>query len=188
MLVVLIGKTCSGKDTIAKKLIDKGWEKVVTYTTRPMRSGEIDGKTYHFITDKEFKDKIKSNFFTEYKSYNSANSSIWYYGSALKDNYNSNNHIIILTPEGYKDLLKTKIPHISVYIHANNETITQRLKKRGDNKNEAERRLQQDNIDFKDVYTLVNQVVINNAKDNLEDVVKEIEKYVNMISLFLKDF
>ena len=40
MIYVLLGKTASGKDTIASKLSKKGLKRVVTYTTRPPRKGE----------------------------------------------------------------------------------------------------------------------------------------------------
>ncbi len=64
----IIGKSASGKDTIYRKLLEKtgagsarkeaGAESnadtrtlhpVVTYTTRPMREGEVDGREYHFV-------------------------------------------------------------------------------------------------------------------------------------------
>ena len=50
MLLVICGKMCSGKDTIVKRLINKGFKKVVTYTTRPKRRGETDGVDYHYIS------------------------------------------------------------------------------------------------------------------------------------------
>ena len=69
MIVVLLGKTSSGKDTVCNQLIQKGYKKLVTYTTRPMRPGEIQDVTYHFISDEDFYDKINSNFFAEWKVY-----------------------------------------------------------------------------------------------------------------------
>ena len=36
-MLLLTGKTCSGKDTIKKELIKMGMESVITYTTRPPR-------------------------------------------------------------------------------------------------------------------------------------------------------
>ena len=54
-MIVLLGKTASGKDTILNELVKKyNYRKMITYTTRPMRKGEIQDKTYHFISDEEF--------------------------------------------------------------------------------------------------------------------------------------
>ena len=50
----LMGKSASGKDTIYNRLLAMErlhLRRVVPYTTRPMRSGEIDGQTYFFCTD-----------------------------------------------------------------------------------------------------------------------------------------
>ncbi len=50
----LIGKSVSGKDTIYRELFsDENFElkKVIPYTTRPIRDGEIEGREYHFVDD-----------------------------------------------------------------------------------------------------------------------------------------
>lgn len=62
-LLVLMGKSCSGKDTIANELVNKyGYESFVSYTTRPMRDGEVQDQTYHFISEDEFINKIMMDF------------------------------------------------------------------------------------------------------------------------------
>ena len=61
MLLIICGKMCSGKDTIVKRLINKGFKKVVTYTTRPKKRGEVDGVDYHYISKEDF--EKKSNYF-----------------------------------------------------------------------------------------------------------------------------
>lgn len=52
MIYYLMGKSASGKDTLYRRLreLRPDWQEVVLYTTRPMRTGEIEGKTYHFVT------------------------------------------------------------------------------------------------------------------------------------------
>lgn len=39
---------------------------VITYTTREMRHGEVQGNPYHFISSEEFKQKVEENFFVEW--------------------------------------------------------------------------------------------------------------------------
>ena len=65
MSICLVGKSCSGKDTVARELVKLGYEKILTYTTRPQRPSELDGVDYHFITENEFKDMIKNKEFQE---------------------------------------------------------------------------------------------------------------------------
>lgn len=174
MCLIIIGKTCSGKDSIVKRLCkDYGFEKIVTYTTRPMRKNETQDVTYHFISEDDFKKKIEDGFFTEYKTYN-ATDGLWDYGSRLTDC--NEKCVIILTPAGYKDYLKSASDesHVSIYIYANNNTIRTRLKKRGDKKEEAERRILADNEDFKDTMSIVDRIVYNNDGANIDDVVKKV--------------
>ena len=51
----IMGRSASGKDTVYRELKKRFPElsTYVMYTTRPMREGEIDGISYHFITDRE---------------------------------------------------------------------------------------------------------------------------------------
>ena len=52
MLVILSGVSGAGKDTIKKELI-KRKANIVTipsFTDRPKREGDIEGKTYNFVT------------------------------------------------------------------------------------------------------------------------------------------
>ena len=179
-MVIIMGKTSSGKDTIVNELISKhGFRKCVTYTTRPMRDGEKQDITYHFITEDDFKQKIREDFFTEYKSYDTE-LGIWYYGVALEDVENADDKtVIILTPDGYRDVIKkVKNKPKSIYIYANNSTIKERLINRGDDPKEAQRRLEHDNIDFKGVETEVDKIVYNNKGSNINDVVNKILKYL----------
>ena len=50
----VLGKSCSGKDTIFRYLKENtelNLKTVVGYTTRPMRAGETDGVEYFFVND-----------------------------------------------------------------------------------------------------------------------------------------
>ena len=77
MSICLVGKSCSGKDTIARELVKLGYERILTYTTRPARSNELDGVDYHFVTENEFKDMIKNKEFLEWRSYQT-DEGTWY--------------------------------------------------------------------------------------------------------------
>ena len=56
-----MGKTCSGKNAVVSELVKRGWSQIVTYTTRPRRRGEIEGREYHFLTDEEFESISQDN-------------------------------------------------------------------------------------------------------------------------------
>lgn len=178
MLLILLGKTCSGKDTIAKELAMKyGFHRITTTTSRPMRKDEIQDIDYHFVSENEFKEKIEEGYFVEYQTYETT-SGKWYYGTTYKslENIKDNErYVIILTPNGYKELIKkVSIHHKLVYVYANNSTITNRLKKRKDKNDSIQRRIERDNEDFKGVETIVDRIVYNNDTDNLDYVIEKI--------------
>lgn len=180
-MVVIIGKTAAGKDSIVNKLVSQyGFKKCITYTTRPKRYGEKQGKTYHFVSEESFKQKIQDGFFAEWKTYNTE-FGVWYYGSALEDFENADDRtLIILTPDGYRDIIKRlNTRPKTIYIYANNSTIKERLLKRGDDKNEAQRRLEHDNIDFKGIEHEVDKIFYNNSGTDVDELAKEINVWLN---------
>lgn len=178
-LLCLVGKSCSGKTSIRDRLVKKGFNPIITYTSRPMRKGEVDGKDYYFISEEEFINKIHSDFFAEYKTYNTAHG-FWYYGTSRESLINGdNNKVIILTPSGLVDIQDSiTIPIFSIYIYANNNTIQTRLENRGDRKDEIVRRIEADNKDFAGVGEKVNKIIYNNLGDSLDEIVEKIERYV----------
>lgn len=47
-MIILIGKSGSGKDAILRELQKHGFTKITTVTTRPPRHNEINGRSYIF--------------------------------------------------------------------------------------------------------------------------------------------
>lgn len=78
----LMGKSASGKDTISDQLILKNprLKKYVMYTTRPQRYGEVDGKTYHFITLKDLENFSAQGRLIEKRTYQTIEGS-WVYAT-----------------------------------------------------------------------------------------------------------
>ena len=65
MLVILSGVSGAGKDTIKKELI-KRRKNIVTlpsFTDRPKRNGDVEGKTYNFVTTEEFEKMIENTLY-----------------------------------------------------------------------------------------------------------------------------
>lgn len=183
-MIILLGKSASGKDTVVNKLIHNyyGYEKIITWTTRPMRPGEKQDLTYHFTDDEDFEEKIEEGFFAEWKKYNSVFGT-WYYGTAVQDiTNNPNNKIIILTPSGYEDIKEyiNDEEILSVYLDSSLRTLYKRLKFRGDNPKEIKRRLLHDIKDFKGIKNKVNVVIKNNTRDldELTELIKDMHDIV----------
>ena len=174
-MLVLIGKAASGKDTIKDILIkEHGFHSITTFTTRPMREGEIPNVTYHYISDEEFIKKINEGFFAEWKKFRVAENT-WYYGTAKNDLVNTDDKtVIILTPDGVRDILKYNINPVIIYLYSNIDTIKKRLFKRNDNNDKAENRIKRDAKDFKYADLLANKIVYNNDGTSISEVVDNV--------------
>lgn len=182
MLTVILGKTCSGKTTVVDKLCEKypNYQKVVTYTTRKPRSGEINGKDYWFISDEEFQDLRGKGRFSEYKVYHTVEGD-WWYGSILDNLDDDKDYLIILTPDGLKDIQNSVEDFISIYLYANQDTVKKRLIKRDDDPNEASRRMIRDTEDFKGLENEVNRIVYNNSDNNIDDVADRLNHVIQTL-------
>jgi len=68
VLFVLSSPSGAGKSTIARKLLASESElsMSVSYTTRPPRPGEINGKDYHFVDLDTFRDMVADHEFLEW--------------------------------------------------------------------------------------------------------------------------
>ena len=147
-MLALVGYTASGKTTILNELEKLGIPRIVTMTTRPMRPGEVDGKTYYYRSEEEFKKLMYYGFFAETTSYNVANGETWYYGTPKEKLYGDG--AIILNPDGLKTL-KDKYDMLVFYLDVPEHVLLKRLEERGDNPDEARRRLAADKEDFKNI-------------------------------------
>lgn len=189
MLTIIMGKTCSGKNAVVSELKKRGWSQIVTYTSRPKRRGEKNGREYWYISEEDFSNKIESGYFAEWKSYD-VNGKTWYYGSPVDEILNASlddkNNVIILTPQGVVDVLAILKRHISnyqiniIYLYSNHNTILQRLKFRKDKNDSIERRMKADDKDFANATTLANKIVYNNTSDSISSVVNKIITYVSL--------
>lgn len=68
LTIVVSAPSGAGKTTIINRLLaeDNRCEFVISTTTRKARMGEIDGKSYYFISSADFKKKIQNNELIEW--------------------------------------------------------------------------------------------------------------------------
>ena len=168
-MLILLGKSCSGKSTIQRELINLGMKPILEYTTRPKRTGEADGEQYHFIMERDFRELKRNGYFAVNVSYK-----VWM-GEDFFDN-----KVIITNPLVLGTLKNlTGIHPIVFYIDVNENVAWDRLLKRKDNIYEAQRRIISDRNDFKDIEQQVDFVFANNGVTSpvlLADMIKDTYK------------
>ena len=185
MIVVLLGKSCSGKDTLARQLEKQGFSFVVSTTSRPMREVESQGNPYHFVTDSEFEWLIENDFLIEHREYNTLVDGIpatWYYGVEKSAIDPEKDYVVVLDMVGLRGFKEAKFDNIvSVYIKADDELRRSRCINRGDfNLQEWHRRLEDDSIVFSNSEVNANiDFVIDSNDESLQSVLGIID-YVNI--------
>lgn len=179
MIIAIVGHSASGKSTIEKILNEKyDIPRIVSYTTRPPRQGEIDGVHYHFIDEEKFKELESHGFFDETAKYRE-----WYYGLSLKYiDYKNNNYVAVVTPHGYYEIEKVVHPCYltSFFVLVSENERLQRLIDRGDEMNEISRRIENDRRDFKNFEYVADFIVRNDHVDRTADLVYYlVHEYLN---------
>ncbi len=108
-IVLLIGPSNSGKDTMFKLVKEKisiPFENIILHTTRPKRSNEVDGREYYFCTERQMKKLLKNDEIIERRSYNTVHG-IWYYFTSSKNfDLENNNYLGLNTLMGLDRYLK----------------------------------------------------------------------------------
>lgn len=80
-IICLMGKSSTGKDTIFRELMrseELNLKRIVPYTTRPVRDGEVQGKQYFFVGEEEFQNLQKSGRVVEDRAYHTCHG-LWRY-------------------------------------------------------------------------------------------------------------
>lgn len=187
----LVGKSCSGKDTIYERLLteDKHLIPLVTYTTRPIRLHEVNGKEYYFVNDKTFHSMLKKGNVIEYREYDTVHGK-WYYFTAKDgqiDISSRKKYITINTLSGAKKLIEQYGRNVVViHLFVNDETRIFRMIGREINgeKDFAEmcRRFLADTEDFSmDKFKELNVPVNHIENINLVECTKTIKEIMRRI-------
>jgi guanylate kinase len=169
-LFIVYGPSAAGKTTLVEQAAARvpqsvPLSRIVTYTTRMQRPYESNGKDYYFITQEEFEQKMRANFFSITAEY--CNKSYGCPNSFLEDLKNGKNYIVILDYFAAKNMhvivkdailvrITAPLDALKKRIYARNTEDEQQIAKRLEHaKNELEQEAEQklyhysiENIDF----------------------------------------
>ena len=166
ILLLLIGKAAVGKDTMMREILAdfQQFIPLVSHTTRPKRSGEIDGVNYYFISEEEFKRMENNGEFLETTSYEiESEGEIYHYGLSKKEVDDTEYAITIVNPHGLKALensiFKDNIVSIQIVRNDRDRLISYLERDENVNIKEMFDRYKRDERDFENLvtdYTLYN--------------------------------
>lgn len=186
----IMGKSASGKDKIygiLSSMEELELNRLILYTTRPIRYGEVDGKQYYFVDEERFQKFQREGKIIESRSYDTVHG-VWTYFTADDGQIDLENqdYLAIGTLESYikmKDYYgEEKV--CPVYIEVENgERLKRALKREGKQETpkyqEMCRRFLADEEDFSE--EKIESAGIRKRFENidLDKCVREIAEYIN---------
>lgn len=185
-IIALFGEAGTGKDSIQNYLCQTyHFNPIISYTTRPPRQGEIEGISYHFITDEEFLNKTLNGDMLEATSFNG-----WFYGTALSTLKEDIINIGVFNIEGIKILVEnSQLEILPIKIETEDRLRITRQLYRENNPNCLEicRRFLADTKDFNNFKNneSLGYIVYQNNTRNMD--FHNIEKLPDFISFINKD-
>lgn len=174
MLLILTGKTASGKDTIMKALLSRytNLRRVTSTTSRTGRFGEQEGFDYNFVSREEFKRKIGSGDFLEYVEYGGN-----FYGTEKTQIKENQDLIWRIDPSRAAKIRDLISKALVIYINIPDDVVLERLKTRGLAPDEIAKRMADDKkmwLEYKDKY----DYIIENVPGKLEETINKIIKII----------
>ena len=189
-LLVISGLSAAGKGTIAKELVNRHDDFVlsISATTREKRGNEVEGKDYFFISKEKFEEMIKNDEFLEYAKY--VNN---YYGTPkkyVKDMIEQGKNVILeIEMQGALQVKKIYDKAILVFfLPKDAKTQKERLiNRKRETLEQIEERIKQAIVDAEYAihydYVLVNEEIEDSIKDIQLIVEDKYDKSKNATSL-----
>lgn len=174
-LIIFSGPSGVGKTTVLAAIFERCKRPLkmsVSATTRPQRVGETAGKSYHYLSDQEFKQRIEAGDFLEFTEVFGRGH--WY--GTLKDTVKAGLSegkwvILEIDVEGAQKVLKHHPDAITIFVHPGSaEELERRLRGRGtESETELQRRLEvaRGELGMANLYEhiVINQSVEQTAND-----------------------
>lgn len=175
----LLGKSAVGKSTIEKELSKLGLKRIISSTTRPMRSGEAQGVDYNYINNDEFYTLLNNGTLLEHTCYRD-----WHY--CIDKRYNQldldgNDYVCVVEPYGYKQIIhnigRENVVGIYLYISDKERLLRSLSREEEPDCYEVCRRFISDEELFNGIESKVDYVIYNK---NVDDTVRLIAENIGV--------
>ena len=185
----IMGKSGTGKDTILRELLANerlGLKKIIPYTTRPIRTGEVEGDEYHFCDRARMEELIASGTVIEKRTYDTMHGK-WDYFTVDDGQVDleSSNYALIGTLPVYTSLCSyySKSQVVPIYIEIDDglrlsRALGRERKQSNPKYEEMCRRFLSDAKDFSEENLKVAGIETRFMNDNLKRCLGRITSYV----------
>jgi guanylate kinase len=131
----------AGKTYLSQRIAEQGyWAECISHTTRPMREGEVDGKTYYFVEAGDFSDSLERGEFAEMVTYDGNAYGIAH--TEISRVMNKGKHVFIIVEyNGYKQIKELYPDAIGIFLYMSKEDCLANMLLRGDSIDKAMKRI-----------------------------------------------
>ena len=185
----VMGKSATGKDTIYQKLLSESkleLKRIIPYTTRPIREGEVPGREYHFCTEEDVQRLEAEGRIVELRAYDTLYG-IWKYFTVNDESIQleKENYLLIGTLEAYTKIRdyfgEEKV--LPIYIEVEDGERLMRAISREKSQDvpkyeEMCRRFLADAKDFSEENLKAASIEIRFTNIDLTDTLAKVEKYI----------
>lgn len=108
-IVLLMGKSASGKDFAMAKLLKENrfsLKPIIMHTTRPPRIGEVEGREYYFSTEEEMKNLEEKGKIIEQRKYDTIFGPWYYFTTNTHIDLENHNYLALNTLVGLDQYLR----------------------------------------------------------------------------------
>lgn len=163
-MIFLIGASGSGKSTLAKRLVDRGYKEVVSYTTRPKR---YEGEEGHIFVDRYNGNGVAYSKFNGYE--------YWCTQEQL-----DTCDVYVVDWNGIDMLRERGVDGVVVYIDVSEEERVRRMRLRGDSDEMIKSRIENDRKMFPEERKMEADVVFEDMAIEVEEaIIDELQNKAN---------
>lgn len=167
ILFCVTGPSGSGKTSIMREVMDN---ELLSFTTRPMRENEANGKDYIFLKKELFQNMLKGGALAEYTEYDGN-----HYGLTLEELYSKldeGNAFFICDNNGFNQVKEKYNKIVSIFLYADKEDCEANMTSRGDSDGKVGSRIStyNDEVANKGQYDYVVKNIRGNKRHTVETI------------------
>lgn len=175
IMLIVTGKSSSGKSAIKEALVKSGMQVVIPYTTCTIQVDKVEGVDYHLISKKGFNDKLTDGSFLALRVDSSKRDEEIFYGYAVEE-IRSKNSVAEVSLAEVNQLKQLVSDSVVCYIDVDDKITKKRMVQQGYIEDKIKHIVNKDKAAFSRISKSIDFMVVNNI-DMKPELLADIVRY-----------